>query len=69
MDFYVALFQYGSVGLLAAILLYLLLRQYKKDDERDARLITVIENNTVALTKVHETINNFRGEERHGRRY
>lgn len=62
--------QYGAMGLLAGVLLYLLIRQQKKDDVRDNRLIAVVENNTIALTRVHEIMNRYQttNEVKYGRR-
>jgi len=56
--------QYGAMGLLAAVLFYLLIRQQKKDDERDTKMSQVIENNTIALTQVRETTSRCRYNQR-----
>lgn len=48
--------EYGVLGLWTAFNIYLIMRANRKDDEKDTKLMTVIENNTIALTKVHEAI-------------
>lgn len=50
------LVNYGPLGIMIIILVSLLVKQMQKDDKRDEKMSRVIENNTVALTKVHETI-------------
>ena len=44
-----ALISYGGIGILCLVLLYILQRQFKKEDERIVSLGSVINNNTAAL--------------------
>lgn len=47
--------EYGLLGLLFAMLIFAVRYLAKRDEDRDARLMTVIENNTVALTRFVES--------------
>lgn len=54
------LLQYGALGVLILLLILQLRNQQQKDDERQNRLISVIENNTIAMTKTYQVIKKCR---------
>lgn len=46
--------QYGAVGALCILLIYLLIRQFNHTDIMSKRLEQVVGNNTIALTRFYE---------------
>ena len=58
------LLQYGAVGALCLGLLSIIVWQQKRDEKLKDRLSTVIENNTIAMTRFYEMSKRC---EQHGR--
>lgn len=48
------LFQYGALGVLCSVLIYLMQRQFKQRDLLYNQMELVVNNNTIALTKFYE---------------